>query len=213
MGQFSNVITAFNVEQATRLTGLTAGQLSAWDKAGFFQPEHAESDRRLPFSRVYSFRDIVGLKTLAILRTEYHIPLATLKKVASKLEHISARPWSELELSVLKRDVVVIGSDGVAVGACDGQIALIPLRSIIEDLRRDTEALRARRSETIGKIEQRKFVLHNSARVAGTRIPVSAIKAYFDAGCSTEEIIDAYPDLKSEDIEATRSYLSKQSAA
>jgi len=213
MDQFSNVISSFNIVQASRLTGLSGSQLSAWDKAGFFQPEHAEVNRRLPFSRVYSFRDIVGLKTLAILRNEYRVPLATLKKVASRLEHISTRPWSELQLSVLKRDVVVIDEDGVAVGACDGQIALIPLRSIIDDLRKDTKALRARREETVGKIEQRKFVLHNSARVSGTRIPVSAIKAYLDAGSSDAQIIEAYPDLKSADIEAARNYIAKQSAA
>ncbi len=213
MDQFSNVISAFNIDQASKLTGLAPSQLSAWDKAGFFQPEHAETNRRLPFSRVYSFRDIVGLKTLAILRKEYRIPLATLKKVAAKLEHVSTRPWSELQLSVLKRDVVVIREDGLAVGACDGQIALIPLRSIIEDLRRDTETLKMRRSETVGKIEQRKFVLHNSARISGTRIPVSAIKSYLDAGCSDTDIIDAYPDLSIEDIAAARNYISKQSAA
>lgn len=213
MAEFSNVITAFNVDQASRLTGLSTGQLSAWDKVGFFQPEHAETNRRLPFSRVYSFRDIVGLKTLAILRKEHRIPTAKLKEVASRLEHMTKRPWSELKLSVLKKDVVVLDDDGVGVGASDGQIVLIPLRSIIEDVRRDADALRKRPAGTVGKIEKRKFVLHNAARVAGTRIPVTAVKAYLDAGCSTEDVIAAYPDLSRQDVDAVRDYLLRNAAA
>lgn len=204
MEKLDNVIAAYSAEQAARLTGLSVGQLAEWDKIAFFPPEYAEANRRLPYSRAYSFRDIVGLKTLAVLRKDYRIGLSKLREVADKLAHITSRPWSELKLSVLKGDVVVVGPEGQGVAPRDGQIALIPLKSIIEDLRQKAIDLRQRSAETVGKVERSKFVLHNAQRISGTRIPVSAVKSYIEAGSSDTEIIKAYPDLTLADIAAVR---------
>ena len=52
-----------------------------------------------------------------------------------------------------------------------------------------------------------------AARVAGTRIPVTAVKAYLDAGCSTDDVIAAYPDLSRQDVDAVRDYLRRNTAA
>jgi DNA-binding transcriptional MerR regulator len=69
----NTLIAAFSEEHVVRLTGLTHGQLRSWDRAGFFQPRYAYEDRHVPYSRVYSFQDVVGLRTIAVLMKEYKI--------------------------------------------------------------------------------------------------------------------------------------------
>jgi DNA-binding transcriptional MerR regulator len=86
-----NVVAAFNEDQVERLTGLTKAQLRYWDGTGFFQPKHADEDRRQPFSRLYSFKDVVALRTLGVLRNEHKVPLQHLRKVADKLSHLASR--------------------------------------------------------------------------------------------------------------------------
>ncbi len=75
---------AFSAAHVERLTGLSPAQLRSWDEAGFFKPEMACEDRRRPYSRVYSFRDVVGLRTIGILMRDYKIPLRELKKTAQR---------------------------------------------------------------------------------------------------------------------------------
>ncbi|HEX9903523.1 MAG TPA: MerR family transcriptional regulator, partial [Propylenella sp.] len=96
----NNVIRAFSAEHVTRLTGLSKGQLRYWDRTGFFRPRFAFEDRSKAFSRIYSFRDLVGLRTLALLRKEHKVSLQHLRKVAEKLSHLKESLWSETVLYV-----------------------------------------------------------------------------------------------------------------
>jgi len=56
------LILAFSADDVCRVTGLSQRQLAYWDKTGFFAPEFASPKER-PFARVYSFRDVVGLRS------------------------------------------------------------------------------------------------------------------------------------------------------
>ena len=74
-------------EHVQKLTGLTKRQLRYWDETGFFKPSFVEENPRLPFSRFYSFKDVVALRTLQLLRVQNNVPLQHLRKVAEKLSH------------------------------------------------------------------------------------------------------------------------------
>ncbi len=215
MSEFDNVIAALTTQHVSELTGLSVSQLAKWDQEGFFKPEHAEENRRLPYSRIYSFRDVVGLRTISILRKEYKIGLPKLKAVARKLEHEAStlRPWSELQLSVLKKDVVFLDKkSGQQVGATDGQIALIPLESVIDDMRRRVEFLKKRPIEGHGKIERHKHVMQNRKVFSGTRIPVDVVASHLKAGHSLGKILQEFPMLVKADIDAARSELNDKAA-
>jgi uncharacterized protein (DUF433 family) len=80
------------------------------------------------------------------------------------------------------------------------------MRERIRDLNKRTGA-------EIGQVERRRGVVHNQAVIAGTRIPVSAIKAYSEAGYTTEQIIEEYPTLSAEDVEAAIKFGDERSAA
>jgi DNA-binding transcriptional MerR regulator len=82
-----NVVSAFTAEQVERLTGLTKSQLRYWDRTGFFRPTYVDAGRRV-YGRIYSFRDVVGLKTLGILRNANKVPLQHLREVAKSLSHL-----------------------------------------------------------------------------------------------------------------------------
>lgn len=68
MLDIGSVIAAFSEEQVQRLTGLTKGRLRYWHQTRFFSPSFVEGNPRLPYSRFYSFKNVVGLRTLEMLR-------------------------------------------------------------------------------------------------------------------------------------------------
>ncbi len=75
MSDTSNVLHAFTAGQVARLTGLSDRQLAYWNRTGFFVPWHAAEDRRSSYSCLYSFKDVVGLRTLSILKGRHGVSL------------------------------------------------------------------------------------------------------------------------------------------
>ncbi|MBA3667402.1 MAG: MerR family transcriptional regulator [Sphingomonas sp.] len=75
MLDISNVIAAFDEDHASRLTRLSISRLRYWAKTGFFAPSYIEESAAAPYSRFYSFRDIVALRTLEMLRVKNGVPL------------------------------------------------------------------------------------------------------------------------------------------
>jgi len=203
MDKNNNVIFAFNLDHTSRLTGLSKGQLASWDRRGFFKPEHASENRREAYSRVYSFQDLIGLRTLAMLRKAYKVPMWHLVEVAGELEHSVDRPWSETTLYVLNRRVYFDEPDSGRTREVAGiQYALLRLESVAGEVGREVEKLRARPADTIGQIEHHRNVMHNALVIAGTRIPVRTIHEFMEAGYSAAEIIREFPTLTEADVRA-----------
>jgi uncharacterized protein (DUF433 family) len=203
MSEVTNIISAFSADQVVRLTRLTTGQLAYWDRTGFFQPHYAADERRSPYSRIYSFKDVVGLRTLSILKRDYHVSLPHLREVAARLSSYSKTPWADITLKVLKRKVQFDEPEtGQTRGVVDGQYVLLPIVSIIEDVKREAELMRQRGPSQIGKIEKHRYVSHNAPVIAGTRIPVATILRFVDSGFSTDDVLREYPSLTKADVEA-----------
>ncbi len=214
MAEQPNIIAAFSADQVTKLTGLTKSQLAFWDKTSFFPPQYASENRRSAYSRIYSFEDLVGLRTLSILMNGHHVPMAHLKDVAHKLSRYTARPWSDIKLMVWKRKVQWIEPDtGLPAGIVDGQYLMIEIANIVEDMKSAVQKERERDPAEIGKISRRKFIAHNQAVIAGTRIPVGAIQRFLKAGYSSDEIIKEYPTLTESDVKAALSFREPKAVA
>jgi uncharacterized protein (DUF433 family) len=208
-----NVVMAFNEDHVVRLTGLSKTQLRYWDRTGFFTPSYAETDRRTPYGRLYSFRDLVGLRTLSILRHKHQVPLQHLRQVAKKLSHLKDALWTKTVLFVLKRRVV-IAEDGKLKEPVSGQLVLsVPLETVISDMSQASEKLRTRAPAQFGKIARNRYVAHNAPVVAGTRIPTRAISAFSEAGYTVAQIILEYPDLTVDDVKAALAHEESARAA
>lgn len=208
-----NVIAAFSLDQVSRLTGLSDSQLAGWDREGFFQPSLAYSQRRSPYSRIYTFEDVVGLRTLSILRGR--VSMQHLKRAAERLKQHSGRPWSELTLYTLNREVHFKRPDtGQIEAAVSGQYgATIPLDSVAEEMREKANKLRERDSDKVGTIERHRFVMGNAPVFGGTRISVDGVKSLLAAGFSTDAILAEYPDLEAADVKAAKRYKDLTRAA
>jgi len=212
--ELGNIIVAFGEGHVERLTGLTPAQLRCWDRTGFFAPSYAEEGRNSAYSRIYSFKDVVALRTLGLLRRQHNVPLQHLRRVAEKLSHLEDDLWTKTTLYVLNRRVIFHepGSRRLQ-DAVSGQYVLGIRSKNCRRQKRDTERLRDRPDDKIGRIEQSRNVSHNSAVVAGTRIPTRAIRNFKKAGYTVDQIIAEYPDLTPRDIEAALKHEEASAAA
>lgn len=199
----NTLIAVFSEDHVERLTGLTKGQLKSWDRAGFFAPRYAYEDRHAPYSRVYSFQDVVGLRTIAVLMKHYRISLQQLRKVAQELIRRGYGHWAEVKLYVLKRQVYFRRPKSSEVeGVWDGQLAMVPVIDVINDVESRVRELKKRDDSQLGHIERHKHVVRNSTVVAGTRIPTAAIRRFKEAGYSIQQIVKQYPTLTVKDVQA-----------
>jgi len=203
-----NVISAFAEDHVERLTGVSRAQLHHWDKSGFYLPSFADKNRSTPFSRVYSFKDIVALRVLNSLRNQFNVSLQHLREASERLSHLAADKWTGTRLWVLNKKVVwQEPGSGKPQEIISGQYVVpVVLEIVVADTIKAIAELNIRGLSKIGQIEKSRYIGHNAPVFAGTRIPVSAINRYFAAGYSVPEILKEYPDLSAADVEAARNF-------
>ncbi|CDX28981.1 hypothetical protein MPLSOD_110108 [Mesorhizobium sp. SOD10] len=208
-----NVVAAFTIDQTARLTGVSKRQLGTWDRDGFFSPSLV-SGARGAYSRLYSFRDLLSLRVLHQLRNETRVKLEHLKEVKADLAHLGDEMWVKSILYLRGRQVVIEREDETRFEAGSGQeVFQIPLRVVVGGMRERIRDLNRRDESEIGKIERKRGVVHNHPVIAGTRIPVSAIKEFAEAGYTVPQILGEYPSLSKEDIEAAIAFEGELNAA
>ncbi len=210
-----NVIGAFSETDAAKLTGLTVGQLRAWNNKGFMKPSFIESDHRLPYGKIYSFRDIVSLRVLGQLRNKHKVSLQHLRQVSDSLAHLGDARWIATTLYVLgKRVVLTDPTDEQRKEIVTGQRVFdIPLRVVVENTRKAIADMNRRSEAQTGKVVHGKFTLQNEPVFEGTRIPVATIKRYLDAGFTAAAIIAEFPDITLQDIKVASSFENGKTAA
>jgi uncharacterized protein (DUF433 family) len=206
--EVSDTSWAFSAEQVAGLTGLSLNQLAYWRNTGFFgsKPEKGEP-------ALYSFRELVGLRTVALLRRK--IPLQELRRVGEWLAAHHQDPWSSLRFYLAGRTVVFgyPGSEQLVSTRPAGQTEMgeeYALERVAADVRQDARRLRERTPEQIGRVVQRRNVAGNAPVIEGTRIRTSAIWNFRQAGCTIADIQRQYPRLTEKDIKAALDYESRQ---
>ncbi len=197
MSRSETIISAFDADHITRLTGLTKRQLRYWDATGFFKPQYRES-----LIRVYSFRDAVSLRTIHILKTKHGISLQRLREVAKRLAAFSDAPFAELRLRVINKQVHFDEPDtGKTRDVVSGQYVLLPIIDVVQDVRRSAAQLGEREESQLGKVDRQRNVSHNAPVFAGTRVPVRAVTHFLEDGFSVDQILKEYPSLTRADVE------------
>ncbi len=210
-----NIVSAFSEEQAARLVGLSRARIRGWDKQGFFSPTFRKEEDQGVFGRIYSFNDVVCLRTLAILVLDHKIPVAELKDTQRKLFNMDQTRWGSETLYVLGKRVYFALPDGDGhQEATSTQLALqnIPLHEVRREMRNAVRNLSERAEDSFGKITSIRGVRGSRPTFEGTRIPVQTIKDYLDEGVSFDDIIKEYPQLTIDDIIAAKTYLGISAA-
>ncbi len=206
-------LLAFSADHVCRITGLSRRQLSYWDRTGFFVPQYVDKDRRRPFGRIYSFRDVVGLRAIAMLRNTHQVSLQELRRVGAWLAEHTGIPWSGLTLYVAGRQVFFDDPEtGTRLGSRPlGQPVLpIAMQRIADETRTAADRLRERSPDEFGKVTRHRYVVHNAPVLAGTRIPTSAVWNFHKAGYDVTAIIREYPRLTADDVRAAIKYEKKR---
>jgi uncharacterized protein (DUF433 family) len=206
--------TFLSAEHVCRLAQIPLSRLRYWERTKAFVPHHHRDDE--PHPELYSFRDAVGLRVLAILR-DRGVPLQELRKVDRWLSRKHSTPWSSLRFYVAGKRVYFKDpeSGALVAGRPIGQ-GLIPeiieLEPIMHDLARAASNLKKRERQDIGHIEKRRGVMGGATVIKGTRVLTSAIWNFHEDGYDTAAIIRQYPQLTPKDIEAALDHERRQRA-
>ena len=62
--------------------------------------------------------------------------------------------------------------------------------------------------ETVGRVEVNPKIMLGKAVIRGTRIPVELILRKLGEGATMDDLLDAYPRLRTEDVQAALTYAS-----
>jgi len=193
----------FTDDQVQRLTDLTLRQLRYWEKTGVFAPSmHKMGSRPV---RLYTFPDVVGLRTIAKLRRDSGISLDDVRRVSKWLAEHPAETWASLTFYVGGHRVFIKELDTEALLAMRpmGQYVFpFEMEPVVRTVAAKAYDLSERQADDIGHIYQKRSVMHNEPVIAGTRIPIVTIDAFHRAGYSTAAIIEEYPQLQEADVHA-----------
>lgn len=210
----TSVISAFSAEHVSRITGLTAVQLSYWDRKGFFKPTYSHVGEGIKPVKVYTFKDVLGLRVISVLLKKHKLSVQYLRKVAEELLRHSNTPWASLTLGVCKGEVTLFDrAANTGMGVLSGQYILVPIIDEIRAVTRAIAHLNERQPNQIGSIEKHRNIAHNARVFSGTRIPVRAVEQFLKAGYDIESILQEYPSLERKDIEAVVAEQSGKKAA
>ncbi len=206
----------FSVDQVSRLTGLKKGRLAYWHNTDFYTAEHSDDPHR-PYGRVYSFLDLVALRTLAVLVNEHRVYLGELRKVA-KLLSDRRGDWAGCRFLVGGRKVFWIprgaSEDDIRSAHPPGQREMhLAMDEITRDVRNAVAAAKERTPDEIGEIVRHRNVAENAPILAGTRIPTKAVWLFHSEGYDADEIQRQYPRLTPRDIEAAIEYERRRTAS
>lgn len=214
MANETSVVSAFSEDQTARLTSLKVPRLRYWQTTDFFKPTfHNDPEER--YGRLYSFKDIVCLRTIAILLNEHKVPLRRLRETFEHLFNMDQSKWASETLYVLGRRVYFETPEGGDFQETTSpQMALhyLPLRKVAAETAQAVVEAKKRPADSIGTIEKIRGIRGSRPVIGGTRVPVQTIVDYHKDGASIDEILSEYPSLKREDVVAALRYSGIQAA-
>ena len=178
-------------------------QLDYWRYAGLVEP--TVSRRLSPRNevRLYDFTALVELRIVAALR-EKRLTLQHIRQVIARLRASYDRPLSELRFAVHGGQLYFQHPDGSWEGGRrPGQLVIAEV-ILLDEVRAGLRHDLAYDDREPGRIVRRRRVHGSAPTLAGTRVPVSAVRAFLDRGASDERILAAYPMLTVADIDAVR---------
>lgn len=210
------IVGGFTPVQTAQLTGLSRRQLERWARTGVYKPSLANASRA--YGRIYSVRDVVALRALAMMRGK--VTLQQIRHAGAWLQRHVDIPWSSLRFSLCERELVLRDAatgaplavwerepeaTAVELGSIAHEVPErleVELESIAREVVERLQLFQRRQPNHIGRVARNRFVEHNDAVVEGTRIPTQVVWDYHEAGYDTCAILELFPGLTAQDIEA-----------
>ncbi len=207
---------AFPVPIASVLTGATRAQLAYWRKntpsaPALLVPEGKRSGRYL-----YSWADIVALRSIVYLRSEKSLP--RIRRAVATLRQLEADEWHHLAQYTLigtRKSILVRTPKGhlLDVGEQPGTVlSEVLMRDVLEPFETRTGQLVPDLKRPRPHITVDPRVLGGYPVLAGTRVPYDAVAALANDSLEAAEISAIYPSVGHEGIQDATDF-AKQVAA
>lgn len=197
-------LLAVNRDMAAKVARLTHRRVDYWAETGLVSPS---VDRKLGARRrvrLYGFIDLLALAVAAELTDRG----ASLQHVRQIVRRLKARgyehPLTELKYATVGKQIYFQLEDGTWEGGLRPDQIVIHEVLNLQPIRNRISRAVARDEQQVGRIEKRRGVHGSKPVLAGTRIPVAAVRRYLQAGRTVADVLEAYPDLTEADIEAVR---------
>ena len=189
-------VVSFPIPLASKMSGASVGQLAHWRKTGILVPE-IES-QRAPY--LYSFRDIVALRTVAWLRADHSLQsIRNSLGFAQELD-LADHPASYTVVKLGESWGVQRGEQAIDIAKHPGQSTVGTLADVFAEF----ETVRNRRVDKL--LNPRRGVEVNPSRlggwptIKGTRIPFDLVAELISDGTvAPERVGDFYPGVSAED--------------
>jgi uncharacterized protein (DUF433 family) len=196
--------TAVPDERAAEIAGISRQRLRYWEKASLIAPDVERKLSPRNTVRLYSLPRVIELVVASELRRQR----ISLQHIRHIIRHLRRQGYE----APLRQVQFALSGDRVLFQHPDGswEDSRHPFQGVmwqVIDLEKIRDRIRERlrrRSEDAGVIEKRRKVQASKPVFRGTRVPVGAVMGYIEAGRSVEEILEAFPSLTEDDIEAAR---------
>jgi DNA-binding transcriptional MerR regulator len=198
-------LVVFTIDRVVALTGLSSRQLDYWSRTNLIRPT---IDRRLSPQRpvrLYDYESLLGLMIISALRRE-RISIQHIRQIVA---HVQGRGYEmgQLVFAIAGSKVHFQTPDGEWEDADRSQFVMSQILNL-KPLRAQIQASARRDPAAVGMIERRRGAMGSKALLAGTRVPVDAVRHFLDRGIPDAEILEAYPSLVQKDIDAVRALAS-----
>lgn len=204
-------ILALDSDRVSKLTGIPKSTLTHWENKGVFHASYVDPQQRVPFRRIYSFRDVVSLRALAQIRRDARVSFDEIVQASRYLSQFYESPWSELRFGLVGGKLVFRDPrTGLWAGASGQQVLELNVEGIPEEIKREMPRALTRDASQHGLISRNRYVLHNRPVIAGTRIPTSSIWNLHVSGLSESRILEEFPQLEKDDVRAALEFEREQ---
>jgi uncharacterized protein (DUF433 family) len=194
--------TAVPDKRAAEIAALSRQRLRYWEKTDLITPDVERKISPRNVVRLYSLPRVVELVVASELRKQ-GVSLQHIRRIVGHLRQQGYEsPLREVRFARSGDRVVFQHTDG------SWEASRRPFQGMmwqvidLEEIRTRVQGRLSRSSRDAGVIEKRRKVQASRPVFRGTRVPVEAVERYLKAAKSTQEIIEAFPSLTEEDIEA-----------
>ena len=200
--------TAVPDKRAAEIAALSRQRLRYWEKTDLISPDVERKISPRNVVRLYSLPRVVELVVASELRKQG----VSLQHIRRIIEHLRQQGYE----SPLREVRFALSDDRVVFQHTDGswEDSRRPFQGVmwqvidLEEIRTRVQGRLRRSSRDTGVIEKRRKVQASKPVFRGTRVPVEAVEGYLKAGKSTQEIMEAFPSLNEEDVEAAEAQLT-----
>lgn len=204
----TDLLTAVPDKRAAEIAAISRQRLRYWVKTHLIEPDVEREISPRNVVRLYSLPRVVELVVASELRHQG----VSLQHIRRVIEYLRQQGYE----APLRQVRFALSGDQVFFQHADGswEESRHPYQGVISQVI-DLEEIRTRIRERLqrssadkGVVEKRRKVQASKPVFRGTRVPVEAVQRYLEAGKSHDEIIEAFPSLAEEDIEAAEAQLT-----